>query len=130
MVLLVIFSYFTLQYNQLLHTYQKYTGMQVMQKEPLHKDLQNNYLGERIAGMHFKYHTRVTPYDGWRPPLLDPLLALPYQLHGYREPFEDLSLKKRLELYKVLFPDKNPQVNCSCAALRLQSVGYKSFFDK
>ena len=33
------------------------------------------YITERMLGMHFKYHTELCLYDGWRPPLHDPLLV-------------------------------------------------------
>ena len=33
-----------------------------------------NPMTERILGMHFRYHTRICIYDGWRPPLHDPAM--------------------------------------------------------
>lgn len=35
-----------------------------------------SFITERMLGMHFKYHTELCLYDGWRPPLHDPLLVM------------------------------------------------------
>lgn len=34
-----------------------------------------NYMTDRMLGMHFKYHTALHLFDGWRPPLHDPFAA-------------------------------------------------------
>lgn len=70
---------------------------------------------ERIVGMHFKYHTRIlVGIDGWRPPLHDPALILGLWSVQWEDPLK-LRLDKRIELYRKLFPDKNPQADCICA---------------
>lgn len=72
------------------------------------------YWTERIAGMHFIYHTRYCIYDGWRPPKLDPLLTVALALNNYNDPLRDLPLKERLQLYRKLYPHRPYKFKCSC----------------
>jgi hypothetical protein len=71
-----------------------------------YKELDKNFMTEKILGMHFIYHTEYCPYDGWRPPIHEPILVIGMWLNngdplgGYGD------LKTRLKLYKEFFPDK------------------------
>lgn len=70
---------------------------------------------ERMAGMHFKYHTReLTGIDGWRPPLHDPIVVLGCWATGWADPFPR-QLSSRIALYRRLFPGSSPQAQCTCA---------------
>ena len=50
-----------------------------------------NPMTERIAGMHFLYHTRFCIYDGWRPPLHDPAMVLGMRLNKGYDPLCGMS---------------------------------------
>lgn len=78
------------------------------------KPYPTTWMAEKITGMHFKYHTQLDYYDGWRPPIHEPLLVLGYQLNGFRDPM-DLSLKERLSLYRQHFAGEPFKLECSCA---------------
>lgn len=73
-----------------------------------------NPMTERIAGMHFLYHTCICIYDGWRPPLHDPALVLGMRLNGRRDPLQGMELKDRVELYRRLYPDRPVVLPCAC----------------
>ena len=74
-----------------------------------------NPMTERIAGMHFLYHTSFCIYDGWRPPLHDPALVLGMRLNGGKDPLGGLRLEERLELYHSMYPDRPVKVRCACS---------------
>ena len=99
---------------------------------------------ERMLGMHFKYHTSFCSFDGWRPPLHDPLIVVAAWLNfsfignpsaktfrktlvlGYpASPFIAMGpwqLKNRIAAYQLVFPGKPIQEACSCAE------GYSSYY--
>lgn len=87
--------------------------------------LEKNYFTERMLGKHFLYHTRIDPYDGWRPPLHDPLIVVGMWLNG-RGDVMHVSLERRIELYKQQFPDRPVKHSCSCA----YEESYKYMNDK
>ncbi len=78
--------------------------------------LPGNYFTERILGLHWKYHTSMElVYDGWRPPMHDPMLVIALWLHPdvlYHEPH-----RQSLHFYhpfsqpenKSLWPDYNEE---------------------
>jgi hypothetical protein len=76
----------------------------------------DKYLTELILGAHWKYHTKICIYDGWRPPYHNPILgfAQPFLYLGRHINYE-LDLQERKELYKNIFPDKPIIFDCKCA---------------
>ena len=75
--------------------------------------LPHSYMTERVVGMHFRYHTRPELiYDGWRPPLHDPLIPLNYWRHNYHDPLVGVD---RVQLYRRLFPGRPIKPDCLCA---------------
>ena len=75
----------------------------------------NNYLTELILGAHWKYHTELCLYDGYRPPFHDPVLVIankilyPYSLfRNYPD------LPSTIELYKKIYPNNPTSFNCQC----------------
>lgn len=79
----------------------------------------SNYFVERIVGLHFIYHTRLCVYDGWRPPLLDPIISLGCTFFGdplseIRNPILD-NLESRIMIYKALYPNKPIAQSCKCS---------------
>lgn len=75
--------------------------------------LDKNFMTEKILGMHIIYHTRFCEYDGWRPPKHEPILVIGMWLNGRVDPL-NVSLEKRLELYRKFFPENPYKFDCSC----------------
>lgn len=100
---------FSIQYQQAIERIEvaKRTGYQSLEK---------TFMTEKIVGMHFKYHTRVCDYDGWRPPLHEPALIIGRWFCDKPDPI-DLGLEGRIALYKKFFPEEPVKVNCSCAVM-------------
>ena len=73
-----------------------------------------NPMTERIAGMHFLYHTRVCIYDGWRPPLHDPAMVLGKCLNLGFDPLCGMELEERVALYHRMYPDRPVIAPCAC----------------
>lgn len=74
-----------------------------------------NPMTERIVGMHFKYHTRLCIFDGWRPPYHDPAIVIGMRLNGDSEPLSHLSLADRVILYHSLYPMLPVVADCACS---------------
>ncbi len=76
----------------------------------------DNYLTELILGAHWKYHTKICLYDGWRPPFHDPVLGFAQPFLYYGEQFNyELSMPNRVYLYEKIFPENNRTFDCKCA---------------
>ena len=73
-----------------------------------------NPMTERIAGMHFLYHTRICIYDGWRPPLHDPAMVLGKCLNLGFDPLCGMELEERVALYHSMYPDRPVTAKCAC----------------
>lgn len=111
--------FFALSYRHASHELQA-------ARENGYKGLKDSYMVERIVGMHFLYHTRFCPYDGWRPPLHDPSMVIGLRINGM-DPLHDLTLEERVQLYASLYPDR-PLVYCR--ACSRESRGYGYFTDR
>lgn len=85
-----------------------------------------NPMTERILGMHFRYHTRACPFDGWRPPLHDPAMVIGMRLNGDQDPLAPICLEDRVILYHTVFPDRPVMARCACS---VESEGYGYFTD-
>lgn len=79
-----------------------------------YESLTQDFWTEKILGAKIIYHTRYCIYDGWRPPKHEPLLVLGRWLNPNQN-LLDISLEKRLELYRQFFPEKPVKFDCSCA---------------
>jgi len=113
--ILLIFLIFSFKYRELANRISKFNVEQIFKNLEIKREIQNSYLGERIVGMHLKFHTRYHEYDGWRPPLHDPFLIFALWINDYFDPLANYSYDDRIKLYETLFPKKNLQANCSCA---------------
>lgn len=77
----------------------------------------NNYLTELILGAHWKYHSELCLYDGWRPPFHDPVLVIankvlfPYSMFG-----QGTDLPNAVQLYKKIYPNNATKFDCKCAS--------------
>lgn len=85
-----------------------------------------NPMTERILGMHFRYHTRICIYDGWRPPLHDPAMVMGMRLTGDKDPLAGMTLETRLLLYHEVFPTLPVKNHCACSR---ESKRYHYFDD-
>ncbi|MGZ3884931.1 MAG: hypothetical protein ACXVPD_12300, partial [Bacteroidia bacterium] len=76
----------------------------------------NNYLTELILGAHWKYHTELCCYDGWRPPFHDPVLVISNKvLFPFSHFGKDTRLYYNTDLYKKLYPGNPTDFSCRCA---------------
>jgi hypothetical protein len=87
-------------------------------------NIMDNYLLELSLGAHWKYHTRICLYDGWRPPYHDPVLVLSSNFSKINLPF--LPKKNRNgyvtfsygkeghEAYEYAFPKNKMSFDCKC----------------
>lgn len=84
----------------------------VIKSDPL-----NAYYLELLLGMHWKYHTRMSITDGWRPPFHDPVIAIRGWLNWLSPLYKPTNLDFRTlkELYEQVFPEKNTEFECKCA---------------
>ncbi|MFT5822642.1 MAG: hypothetical protein ACI8ZM_003898 [Crocinitomix sp.] len=78
------------------------------------ESLEKSFFNEKIIGMHFIYHTRFCEFDGWRPPIHEPVLVLGMWMNGGVDPL-NLSLEERVALYKRHYPENRIKFDCSCA---------------
>ncbi len=106
-VCLVGTFYVGYQYNQAITEIQ---SAQISNYENLEK----SFLNEKILGMHFIYHTKFCEFDGWRPPIHEPILVLGMWMNGGADPL-NISLEERIELYKTHYPENKIKFDCSCA---------------
>lgn len=100
-----------------------------------------SYMTERMLGLHFKYHTALNLFDGWRPPLHDPLIvtamwlnypfmdspsarAFRKNLLRYGWPFLSTGpwqIEDRIAAYKRVFPTRPIREDCSCGTRHRRS---------
>ena len=103
------------QYKNLSNEIKGLNAEQIIQHKTLSEKIKNQYIGERIIGMHFKYHTETCTDDGWRPPLHDPFLVFAMWLNLNEDPLPKYPLTERIKIYKALFPEKQLRARCACA---------------
>jgi hypothetical protein len=107
--------FYSTQYKNLSKEIKGLNGEQIIQNKILSERIKNQYIGERIIGMHFKYHTETCTDDGWRPPLHDPFLVFAMWINQNEEPLPKYPLTERIKIYKALFPEKPLRARCACA---------------
>jgi hypothetical protein len=113
---LVVTLMLTFQINIIIHRISAATNKEKELKEIIANPI-NNYLTELILGAHWKYHTEMCLYDGWRPPFHDPVLVIankvlfPFSLFG-----QGTDLQNAVELYKKLYPNNPTKFDCKCAS--------------
>jgi uncharacterized membrane protein (UPF0136 family) len=77
----------------------------------------NYFLTELILGAHWKYHTELCLYDGWRPPFHDPVLVVANKvLFPFSHFYQGTDLPNANRLYKVIYPNKPTIFDCKCAS--------------
>jgi len=80
------------------------------------KNVISNYYLELVLGAHWKYHTKICLYDGWRPPFHDPFVRTTKLIfHPFGEFHGEMSLTRRKEIYSKVFPNNSMKLNCKCA---------------
>lgn len=89
---------------------------QIAVTQELAQDQVDGYLTELVLGAHWKYHTKLCMYDGYRPPYLDPVLAFAQPVLYNGEQFQPgIPLEDRKELYSQTFPQNETTLACTCA---------------
>jgi hypothetical protein len=106
---LIVCLLLTYQINNLIH---KIEDPKSELKEIVSNPI-NRYLTELILGAHWKYHTELCLYDGWRPPFHDPILVIANKILFPFERF--ISLDKSMYLYIIIYPDNATVFDCKCA---------------
>lgn len=99
-------------------------------KESNYKNLEKNFMTEKILGMHFIYHTRIEMiYDGWRPPKHEPFLVIGMWLNGNKDPLP-IDLKTRFHLFRKFFPKKTFKYSCSCGIMYSENYHQDKMWNK
>jgi hypothetical protein len=123
------------QYQQVAAAVQTLAPGQRQQAEPLLRVVPRTYLAERLAGQLVKYHASPEMiYDGWRPPLHDPLVNVCMVIDFLTQPHQDATapliiaewkpqyggywetdINAQAAFYHRLFPDEPVKVDCACS---------------
>ncbi len=77
-------------------------------------ELRRTFMTEKILGLGIRYHAELCLYDGWRPPLHEPLVNIGYWLHGKEDPL-DVDLAHRVRLHRRFFSEVPRRLDCACA---------------
>ncbi len=77
--------------------------------------VERDFMSEKIMGIGFLYHLEFCIFDGWRPPLHEPLLVLGYWFSAEEFPQRRVPLAERLRHYRAVFPENKLPFPCSCA---------------
>lgn len=76
--------------------------------------LKANIYTEQFLGIGIKYHTKIEyVYDGWRPPIHNPLLNIGLWL--YSDTYYPKQYLHRTKYYKLFFPGKSYKYSCPCS---------------
>ncbi len=114
---LLIGLFLTIQMNTIFKKISTTDNIE-LELKTLNKNPINSYLTELILGAHWKYHTELCNYDGWRPPYHDPVLVIankilfPYEHFGHGT---NIPVFYDKTLYKKLYPENATKFNCRCA---------------
>lgn len=107
--------FLTIRMNKIIETINDSTD-KVATTKSLTENKIDNYLTEIILGAHWKYHTKICLYDGWRPPFHDPVLGFAQLFLYSGEQFNyELNMQDRVDLYKKIFPENKIKFDCKCA---------------
>ena len=110
-ILITLFVALMAKYTHFSHKIKTITDIEELQTIK-NSSAVNAWMLEKMLGLHFKYHTRLCLWKGWRPPILDPLASAGYIFT--QGPFSSLSLHERILLYKQVYPENNVVQDCKC----------------
>lgn len=114
-VCLLIGITLTFRINMIISEIDKADNKQEKIESLLNNDV-DKYLTELILGAHWKYHTKICLYDGWRPPFHDPVLGFAQQfLYTGKQFHNEMGLSERIDLYIKVFPENDIDFDCRCA---------------
>jgi len=115
-ILILIFSGFTAYRLTKINSKIIETNYNYVSVEKLKHNFTDKYLLERTLGVHWKYHTKICLYDGWRPPFHDPILIMSRNISSIFTANYEISpeFKKGKEMYKYVFPENLTEFNCKC----------------
>lgn len=118
-----------LQYRQVETAVAQLPVGQQRQVEALLRVVPRNYMAERLAGALFKYHNYPEfIFDGWRPPLHDPLVNICLWSNDNANPLIVFywdsktdspvgSLDTQVAFYHMLFPIYPVKADCACTQI-------------
>jgi len=112
---LIIGLVLTFQINNIIDRISSATDKEKELKEIVVNPI-NSYLTELILGAHWKYHTQLCLYDGWRPPFHDPVLVISRYFFPIPYYFEQGT--KQIggqSLYETIYPKNDTKFDCKCA---------------
>ena len=132
-ILSIYLAQFKTNYNRYMNAYKKYGNT-----DSFANAIPANYFTERFLGIGFKYHTKLSLYDGWRPPLNDPFINIGLWIYGksyYTPPVSPYyyytnlrpgsnyqhfnpTLYHKIKFYHQLFPKLPIRANCPCSYTR------------
>lgn len=116
---LLIAIILTAQMNNIIHQIAKAKDKEQELKTIIDNPI-NNYLTELILGAHWKYHTQLCLFDGWRPPFHDPALVIANKvLFPFSMFYQGTELQNAIQLYKKLYPNNATTFDCKCAKQEL-----------
>jgi hypothetical protein len=104
---LIIATYVGKEYNKAIKDIKQF-------EKSNYTTLHKTFYTEKILGMHFIYHTQFCFFDGWRPPIHEPILVFGFWFNNKIDPLH-VDLQTRIALYKKFFPKNNIKKECSCA---------------
>jgi len=99
------------QYQTFLHEMHQMGRKKFVELNPNNLSELDQYFLERTTGAHLKYHIRAGLFDGWRPPIHDPLFVFCWRTGGE---LKYVGYYMKIGLYKKLFPNLPIRMNCAC----------------
>lgn len=113
---LIVCLVLTIQINNITKRISTTTNKEKELKEIVANPI-NSYLTELILGAHWKYHTELCLYDGWRPPFHDPILVVANKvLYPFSHFYQGTDYENAIQLYEAIYPDKPIEFDCKCAS--------------
>lgn len=113
--LIIILIPISLRLNHITNEVEKSNGIE-QNIIPLMNNPIDSYFVELTIGIHIKYHTELCLYDGWRPPMHNPLIVINNKVfYPFSRINNGLSLLDASELHQRLFPNQRESLKCSCA---------------
>ncbi len=96
-ILILLFSVFTAYKLTKINSKITKANYDFVAVEEFKNNFTDRYLLELSLGVHWKYHTKICLYDGWRPPFHDPVVIISRNISAiFSENYEiSLDLKKR-----------------------------------
>jgi hypothetical protein len=113
-MMLTISMFFVKAYKNVLDSRGEVLNQDTQIVSMLQANFFDNYMLERAIGWGLVYHLETCIYDGWRPPMHDPLLVFSEWVWRQGEPITHNFYEKKM-LYEKFYPHVSYKKKCSCA---------------